>query len=92
MEKLPFVIITNRTPLFNIYLVNIKTGTIQMLVKVESQRPGFCLELEDGSFDYHFTHYHVDDKKIGQDEVNQQEAHHRVCIRNDLLDFLKKHD
>ena len=39
--------------------------------------------MEDGSFDFHFTHTFEDEYKI------THEAHHRVCIRNDLLKFLE---
>ena len=69
MEKMPFVIFNDEG---GFYLVNIKTCTVQLLVKTERANSGFCLELEDGSFDFHFTHTFTDENK------NLQEAHHRV--------------
>ena len=88
MENMPFVIFGGkRYPESNFYIVNIKTCTYQLLVKTDkySRGSGFCLALEDGSFDFHFTHTFEDENKI------EHEAHHRIQMRNDLLQFLKEH-
>ena len=88
MEKLPFVIsrMDEEQPgVDGFYLINIKTCTYQLLTEAKTYYPGFCLKLEDGSFDFHFTHSFTDENNV------QQFAHHRVCIRNDLLEFLKEH-
>ena len=69
MEKMPFVMFNGEE---GFYLVSIKTCTYQLLVKTEAAYSGFCLELEDGSFDFHFTHTFEDENKI------EQEAHHRI--------------
>ena len=82
MEKLPFFIFMG---VEGFYLANIKTCIYQLLVKTKFKRSGFFLELEDGSLDYHFTHRFIDENNI------EHEAHHRVCFRNDLLQFLEQH-
>ena len=83
MDKLPFVIFSDGTTGF--FIVNTKTCTFQQLVKAQTTGNGFCLELEDGSFDFHFTHFVGDFGKV------QHEAHHRVCFRTDLWQFMKEH-
>ena len=63
MEKMPFVIFLE---VEGICLVNIKTCAVQVLVKTHenSKGSGFCLELKDGSFDFHFTHIVEDENNI----------------------------
>ena len=82
MVTMPFVIVSKFQPNVmdpnGIYLVNIKTGTYQILVKASSEKPGFCLSFDDGTFDFHFTH-------TFEESISKEELHHRVCFRTDLI-------
>ena len=88
MEKLPFIIAIPEV--FDSHtefvLINIKTGTVQKLVKAIAKTKGFCVSLDDGTFDFHFSHK-ITDKN---DLEKKQEQHHRMCFRKDLIQFLSE--
>ena len=67
------------------FMLNIKQGTSQVLVKAQHENEPFCcIQVGENAFDLHFSSWKEEDDK------KEYEYHHKLSFKEDVIEVMQK--